>query len=127
MLDARQLRMDLLTCAFILPIVLNDLVNSKSLKHCGNSTDFQKETSIPFFPSVSFSTQLKDWKVVLGDISFSCGTAKFQILDLSQDKTHTTDSHHATESEFLMNWCLKTPIVNTYSGNSVDEQWTQYS
>ena len=44
------------------------------------------------------------------------------MLDLSQDKTHTTDSHHTTESDFLKNLCLKTPIA---WGNSIDERWTQ--
>ena len=71
---------------------------------------------------MSISTQLKDCRLVLQDISFSCGAAKLQILDLSQDKTHTTDSHHTTESDFLKNLCLKAPVA---WGNSVDERWTQ--
>ena len=113
--------MDFLTCAFILPIVLNNLINSKSSKHYGNSTDLQKQTATPFVPSVPFSTQLKDCKVVLEDISSSCGAAKLQMLDLSQDKTRTTDSYNTTESDFLKNLCLKTPIA---WGNSVDKRWT---
>ena len=44
------------------------------------------------------------------------------MLVVSQDKTHTTDSHHRTESDFLKNLSLKTPIA---WGNSVDERWTQ--
>ena len=44
------------------------------------------------------------------------------MLDLSQDKTHTTDSHHTTESDFLKNLCLKTPIA---WGNSTDDRWIQ--
>ena len=44
------------------------------------------------------------------------------MLDLSQDKTHTTDSHHTTQSHFLNNFCLKTLIA---WGNSIDERWTQ--
>ena len=71
---------------------------------------------------MSISTHLKDCKVVLEDISFSRGAAKLQMLDLSQDKTHMTDSHHTTESDFLKNLCLKTPIA---SGNSIAERWTQ--
>ena len=61
------------------------------------------EITTPFVPSVLISTQLKDCscRVVLEDISFSCGAAMLQMLDLSQDKTHTTDSHHTTESDFL--------------------------
>ena len=43
------------------------------------------------------------------------------MLDLSQDKTHTTDSHNTTESDFLKNLCLKTPIAWC---NSVDKRWT---
>ena len=113
--------MDFLTCAFILTIVLNNLINYKLSKHCGNSTDSQKQTATPFVPSISFSTQLKDCKVVLEDISFSCGAAKLQMLDRSQDETHTTDSHSTTESDFLKNLCLKAPIA---WGNSVDKRWT---
>ena len=79
-----------------------------------------KKKANPFVPSVSISTQLKDCRVVLEDISFSCGAAKLQMLDLSQDKTHMTDSHHTTES--VKNLCLKTPVA---WGNSVDERWTQ--
>ena len=60
--------------------------------------------------------------VVLEDISFSCGATKPQMLDLIQDKTLTTDSHHISDSNFLMNFCLKTPIA---WGNSVDVWWTQ--
>ena len=108
--------MDFLTCAFILPIIMNNLSYSRSLKRCGNSTDFEKQTATPFVANVSISTQLKDCRVVLEDISFSCGAAKLQMLDLSQDKTHTTDSHHTTESDFLKNLCLKTPVA---WGNSV--------
>ena len=114
--------MDFLTCAFILSIVINNLSHSKSSKHCGNSTNFEKETATPFVPNVSISTQLKDCRVVLEDISFSCGAAKLQMLDLSQDKTHTTDSHHTTESDFLKNLCLKASVA---LGNSVHERWTQ--
>ena len=109
-------------CAFILPIVLHNLIYSKSSKHFGNSEDFQNQTAIPFVLSVSLSTQLKDCNIVPEDICSSCGATKLQMLDLSQDKTHMTDSHHATESDFLKNLCLKTPVV---WGNSVDERWTQ--
>ena len=112
--------MDFLTCAFILPIILHNLINSKSSKHCGNSTDLQKQTATLFVPSVPFSTQLKDCKVVLEDISFSCGAAKLQMLDLCQDKTHTTDSHNTIETDFLKNLFL-TPIALC---NSVDKRWT---
>ena len=114
--------MEFPTCAFILFIVLNNLTKSKSSKHCGNSTDLQKQTATPYVPSVFISTRLKDCKVVLEYISFSCGAAKLQMLDLGQDKTHTTDSHHTTESDFLKNLCLKTPIA---WGNSIDERWIQ--
>ena len=33
-----------------------------------------------------------------------------------------TDSHHTTESNFLNNLCLETPIAWS---NSIDEQWTE--
>ena len=101
---------------------MNNLSYSKSSKHCGNSTDLEKQTATPFVPSVSISTQLKDCRVNLEDISFSCGAAKLQMLDVSQDKTHATDAHHTTESDFLKNLCLKTSVA---CGNSVDEPWTQ--
>ena len=41
--------------------------------------------------------------------------------ELSQDKIHTTDSHHTSESHFLKNFCLKTSIA---WDNSIDERWT---
>ena len=69
------------TCPFIQPIVLNNLTNSESLKHCGNSTDLQTQTATTFVPSMSISTHVKDCKVVFEDISFSCGAAKLQMLD----------------------------------------------
>ena len=71
---------------------------------------------------MSISTHLKDCKVDLEDVSFSCGAAKLQMLDMSQDKTHMTDSHHTTQSCFLKNLCFKTTIA---WGNSIDERWTQ--
>ena len=116
--------MDFLTCPFILTMVLNNLIYSKWLKHCGNSTDFEKQTATPFIPSssMSSSSQLKDCRVVLEDNFFSCGAAKLQILDSSLHKTNVTDSHHTTESDFFKNLCLNSPIV---WGNSVNEQWTQ--
>ena len=55
-------------------------------------------------------------------MSFSRGAAKRQMLDLSQDKIHTTDFHLTTESDFLKNFCLKTPIA---WGNSIDERSTK--
>ena len=60
--------------------------------------------------------------VVLEDNSLSCGAAKLQIMDLIQSKTQMVDSHHTTESNFLKNLCLKTPIA---WGNSIDERWTE--
>ena len=44
------------------------------------------------------------------------------MLDLSQDKTHATDSHHTTENDFVTNLCFKTRIE---WGNTVDERGTQ--
>ena len=55
---------------------MNNLTNSRSSNHCGNSTDLQKQAATPFVPSVSISAHLKDYRVVIEDISFSCGAAK---------------------------------------------------
>ena len=71
---------------------------------------------------MSISTQLKDSKVVLEDVYFSCGAAKLQMLYLSQDKAHKTDSYHTSESDFLKNLRLKRLIA---CGNSLDERWAQ--
>ena len=109
--------MDFLTCAFILPVVMNNLIYSKSTKHCGNLANFEKETATLFVPSVSISTQLKgcSW----GYLFFLwCGKAP----DAGAQLIHTTDLHHTTESDFVKNLCLKTSVA---WGNSVDEQWTQ--
>ena len=71
---------------------------------------------------MSIPTQVRDCKVVLEDISLSYGAAKLHMLVLIQDKTHTIDYYHTTESNFMKNLCLKTPIA---WGNSTDEQWTE--
>ena len=71
---------------------------------------------------MSIPTQVRGCKVILEDISLTCGAAKLQMLDLIQDETHTIDSHHTTESNFLKNLCLKTPIA---WGNSIHERWTE--
>ena len=91
------------------------------MKHCQNSNYLQKKTATPFIPSVSISAQLKDCKAVLEDIRFSCGAAKLRMLERSQDNTHTTDSHLTSESDFLKNLYLKTPVA---WGNSTGERWT---
>ena len=109
--------MDLLTCAFILPVVMNNLIYSKSTKHCGSLENFEKETATLFVPSMSISTQLKgcSW----GYLFFLwCGKAP----DAGAQLIHTTDLHHTTESDFLKNLCLKTSVA---WGNSVDERCTQ--
>ena len=92
------------------------------MKHCGNSTDLQKQTATTFVPGVSISAHLRDCGVVLGDISFSCGAAGLQMLDLSWDGTRMADSRHTAGSDFLKNLCLKSPIA---WGSSIDERWTQ--
>ena len=71
---------------------------------------------------MSIPTQVRGCKVVLEDISLTCCAAKLHMLDLIQDKTHTIDSHHTTESNFLKNSCLKTPIA---WGNSIHDRWTE--
>ena len=114
--------MDILTCALTKHIILNNINKSKSSNHCENSNDLINPTATPIISSLSIPTQVRDCKVVLEDISFSCGASKLQMLNLIQDKTHTIDSHHTTESNFLRDLCLKTPIA---WGNSIDERWTE--
>ena len=70
----------------------------------------------PFFPSMSFSSQLKDCKVVLKEIFFSCGAEKLKMLNLIQDKTHTTDSHHTTE--ILLKTCAWKYVL--FGGSQLD-------
>ena len=113
--------MDILTCVLKIHIVLNNINKSKLLNYCENSNDLINPTATAI-PSVSIPTQVKSCKVVLEDISLSCGAAKLQMLYRIKDKTHMTDSHHTTESNFLKNLCLKTPIA---WGNSIDERWTE--
>ena len=114
--------MDIFTCALIKHIILNNVNKSKSLNHCENSNDPINPTASPIIPSVSIATQVRDCKVVLEDISLSCGAGKLKMLDVIQYKTHTVNSHHTTASNFLKNLCLKTPIA---WGTSIDERWTE--
>ena len=105
--------MDILTCALTKHIILNNINKSKSLNHCEISNDLINPTTIPIISSVSIPTQVRDCKVVLEDISLTCGAAKLQMLDLIQNKTHMIDSHHTTESNFLKNLCLKHQLQGT--------------
>ena len=91
------------------------------MNHCENSNNLINPTATAI-PSVSIPTHVKSCKVVLEDISLPCGAAKLQMPYRIKDKTHMTDSHHTTESNFLKNLCLKTPIA---WGNSIDERWTE--
>ena len=63
--------MDILTCALIKHIILNNINKSKSSNHCENSNDLINPKATPIIPSLS------------------CGAAKLQMLDLIQDKTHS--------------------------------------
>ena len=110
-----------MTGASLKHIVLNNINKSNLSKRCENSNDLKDSTVAPIVSSVPILTQVRDCKAVLEDISLSCGAAKLQMLDPIQDETHTTDSHHRTESNFLKNLCLKTPIA---WGKSINEQWT---
>ena len=101
---------------------MNNINKSNLSKHCENWNDLKNSTAAPIIPSTSILTQVRNCKVVLEDISLSCGAAKLQTLGHIPDETHTTDSHHTTESNFLKNLCLKTPIA---WGNSTDERWTE--
>ena len=111
--------MDFLTCALILPIAYILLQIIETLLKFNR---FGKTNSYSFRPQHVTLDSAEDCKVVLEDISFSWCATKLQMLHLSKDKTHTTDSHHTTESDFLKNLCLETPIA---WANSVDERWTQ--
>ena len=108
--------MDILTCAITKHIILNNINKSKSLNHCEISNDLINPTAISIISSVSIPAQVRDCNVVLEDISLICGAAKLQMLDLIQNKTDTIDSHHTTESNFLKNLCLKTPIARDRTG-----------
>ena len=95
--------MDILTSALIKHIILNHINKSKSSNHCEISNDLINPTATPIISSVSIPTRVRDCKVVLEEISLPCGATKLQMLDLIQGKTHTIDSHHTTESNFLKN------------------------
>ena len=79
--------MDILTCALLKHIVLNNINKSNLSKHCENSNDLKNSTAAPIIPSTSIPMQIRDCKVVLEDISWSCGAAKLQMLDPIQDET----------------------------------------
>ena len=69
--------MNISTCALIKQIVQNNIKKPKSSKHCKNSNDLKNPTATPIICSVSIPTQVRDYKVVLEDVSLSCGAAKF--------------------------------------------------
>ena len=66
-----------------------------------NSNDLKNPIATPIILPVSIPTKHRDCKVILKDISLSCGAAKLQMLDLIQNEIHMTDSQHKTESHLL--------------------------
>ena len=58
-LCARQLRMEISTCALINHIVLNNTKESKSSKHCENSNDLKHPTATPIITSMSIQLRLE--------------------------------------------------------------------
>ena len=74
--------MEISTCALINHIVLNNTKKSKSSKYCENSNDLKHPTATPIITSMSIPTQVRDRKVVLGEICLSCDAAKLQMLYL---------------------------------------------
>ena len=117
--------MDILICALLKHIVLNNINQSNLSKQCENSNDLKNLTAAPVVSSVSIRTEVRNCKVVLEDICLSCSAAKFQMLDHIQDETCTTDSHHTSESNFFKNLCLKRPIAWTTQLMSDGENWTR--
>ena len=80
-----------MTSALLKHLVLNNINKSKLLKHCENSNNLKNSTLAPIIPTTSILTQVRDYKVVLEDISLSSGAAKLHVLDPTQDETHMTD------------------------------------
>ena len=98
-LCARQLRMDILTCALTNHIILNNINKSKSWNHCQISNELINPTATPITSSVSIRTQVRDCKVVLEEISLTCGAAKLQMLDLI--RTKPTQLIHITQRKVI--------------------------
>ena len=96
---------------FFLIIVLNNIHQNKSSKSCGNFQDSLNLTATNASSSTESINQIKNCKVVLEDIAVSCGAVKLQVLDSCQDKTHTSKPHHTSDSDFLRNLQMKTPIA----------------
>ena len=114
--------MDKIDLCVLLTIVLNNLNKTKLPINCGNSKDSIVSTAAKTFSSSASIPQVRDCKVVLEDISISCGAEKLKMLDLCQEKTHTTEPHHTADSDFLEDLRLKTPIA---WGKMIDKRWVQ--
>ena len=97
-----------MTCAFIINIILNRHLDNKSSKLCG---DLSKSISTSSKSVVSTVTHVKDCKVVLEDISSSHDAVKLDMLNISQENTHTTSSHLIEEEKLLEDWSVTTPIA----------------
>ena len=64
---------------------------------------------------------VKDWKVVLEDIS-SCDAVKLKMVNSSQENTHRTSSHLTKEKKGSEGFNVKTLIA---WGKANDEHWAQ--
>ena len=91
--------MDILTCALTNHIILNNINKSKSWNHCQISNELINPTATPITSSVSIRTQVRDCKVVLEEISLTCGAAKLQMLDLI--RTKPTQLIHITQRKVI--------------------------
>ena len=91
--------MDILTCALTNHIILNNINKSKSWNHCQISNDLINPTATPITSSVSIPIQVRDCKVVLEEISLTCGAAKLQLLDLI--RTKPTQLIHITQLKVI--------------------------
>ena len=83
--------MDIFTCALIKHEILNHINKSNSSNYPEISNDQINPTATAIISSVPIPTQVRDCKVVLEDISLSCGATKLRMLDLIQDKQNPHD------------------------------------
>ena len=105
------------TCAFVITIILNPHFNIESSKlRC----DLNKSISTTSRPIPSTAACVKDWMVVLEDISSSRHAGKLKMLNSGHENTHKTSLYVTKEESLLENLSVKTPIA---WGKANDERW----
>ena len=110
-------------CIFCMHLTLSDMCIYITYPNHQNIVEIPLIYKSTFlFPVRPSQLSWKTVSIFLEGVSFFLGATMFQMLNLSEDKTHIHDTHHTTETDSLKKLCLKTIIAWS---NTSDDWLTQ--